>query len=151
MGWLGWPSRRTAGVAPGVNLCYFYLFIFYFKVCWRTHVLFGTTDTPVLDFWWRLLWGSEPERLLPYSLLAKMNVMYISQDPLLVLHMPTSWWPAHSQSLPHMHVQRLDLARIRTGNHHCAGLHVTFTFEIWVRSLVDYIQRRHLQKSLAPN
>ena len=28
--------------------------------CW-THVHFGATDTPVSNFWWRLLWGSKPE------------------------------------------------------------------------------------------
>ena len=29
---------------------------------WRASVMFvGTTDTPVLDFWWRLPWVSKPE------------------------------------------------------------------------------------------
>ena len=42
--------------------------------------------------------------------------MYIPQDSPLVLHLPTSWQPAHSRSLPHMHVQRWDLAQIRTCN-----------------------------------
>ena len=37
---------------------------------------------------------------------AEANVMYIPQDPPLVLHLPTSWQPAHSRSLTHMHVQR---------------------------------------------
>ena len=27
---------------------------------------FGATGTPVLDFWWRLLWVSKPEWVLPY-------------------------------------------------------------------------------------
>ena len=48
---------------------------------------------------------------------AEANVMHIPQDPPLVLHMPTSWWLACSWSLPDMHVHRLDLAQIRTGNH----------------------------------
>ena len=55
--------------------------------------------------------------------------MYIPQDSPLVLHLPTSWRPARSQSLPHMHVQRWDLAQIRTCNrmnrrrtrYHCAS------------------------------
>ena len=55
--------------------------------------------------------------------------MYIPQDSPLVLHLPTSWRPAHSRSLPHMHVQRWDLAQIRTCNrtnrrrtrYHCAS------------------------------
>ena len=55
--------------------------------------------------------------VLPYSLFVEANVMYIPRDPPQVLHMPTSWQPAHSQSLPHMHVQRWDLPQIRTGNH----------------------------------
>ena len=37
---------------------------------------------------------------------------YIPQDLLLVLHVPTSWQPAHSRSLPNMHVRRWDLARV---------------------------------------
>ena len=73
--------------------------------------------------------GSKPEWVLPYSLLVEANVMYIPQDPPLVLHMLTSWQLAHSQSLPQMHVQRWDLARIRTSNcpdrrrtrYHCAS------------------------------
>ena len=43
--------------------------------------------------------------------------------------LPTSWWPARSWLLPHMHVQRWDLAQIRTCNrtnrrrtrYHCAS------------------------------
>ena len=52
-----------------------------------------------------------------------------SWDLPLVLHVPTSWWQVCSWSLPHMHVQRWDLAWIRMGNHphrrqtrnHCAS------------------------------
>ena len=55
--------------------------------------------------------------------------MYIPQDSPLVLDLPTSWQPACSRSLPHMHVQRWDLAQIRTCNctnrrrmrYHCAS------------------------------
>ena len=55
--------------------------------------------------------------------------MYIPQDSPLVLHLPTSWQPVRSRSLPHMHVQRWDLAQIRTCNrtnrrrkrYHCAS------------------------------
>ena len=39
-----------------------------FKSFWRTHMsFFGATGTPVLDFWWHLLWVSKPEWVLPYS------------------------------------------------------------------------------------
>ena len=37
----------------------------------------GATDTPVLDFWWYLLWVSKPEWVLPYSHLAEAYVIYI--------------------------------------------------------------------------
>ena len=64
-----------------------------------------------------------------FAIFAEANVMYIPQDSPLVLHLPTSWRPAHSRSLPHMHVQRWDLAQIRTCNrtnrrrmrYHCAS------------------------------
>ena len=64
-----------------------------------------------------------------FTIFVEANVMYIPQDSPLVLHLPTSWQPARSQSLPHMHVQRLDLAWIRTCNptdrrrtrYHCAS------------------------------
>ena len=64
-----------------------------------------------------------------FAMFAEANVMYIPQDSPLVLHLPTSWWPARSRSLPHMHVQRWDLAQIRTCNrtnrrrtrYHCAS------------------------------
>ena len=55
---------------------------------------FGATGTPVLDFWWRLLWVLKPESVLPYSIFEEVNVMYIPQDPPLVLHVLTSWQPA---------------------------------------------------------
>ena len=53
---------------------YVLFFLFFF---WRTHVsFFGPTGTPVLDFWWRLLWVLKPEWVLPYSLFwgGKCNV-----------------------------------------------------------------------------
>ena len=64
-----------------------------------------------------------------FAIFAEANVMYIPQDSPLVLHLPTSWQPARSQSLPHMHVHRWDLAQIRTCNrtnrrrtrYHCAS------------------------------
>ena len=55
---------------------------------------YGATGTPVLDSGWRLLWVSKPEWVLPYSLFAEANAMYILQKPPLVLHVPTSWQPA---------------------------------------------------------
>ena len=34
------------------------------------------------------------------------NLMYVPQDPPLVLHLLTSWRPARSQSCPHILLQR---------------------------------------------
>ena len=82
-------------------------FLFFLKFFFGGHMsFFGAAGTPVLDFWWRLLWGSKPEWVLPYSLFAEANVMYIPWDPPLVLHLPTSWWPVCSQSCPHILLQR---------------------------------------------
>ena len=41
---------------------------------WRTHVLFGATGTPGLDFWWHLFWVSKPESVLPYSLFLRRRM-----------------------------------------------------------------------------
>ena len=41
---------------------YFFLFIVFFLKIFGGHMSFyGATDTPVLDFWWRLFNGSKPE------------------------------------------------------------------------------------------
>ena len=37
----------------------------------------GATDTPVLVFWWRLLWVSKPEWVLPYLHLAEVYMLHI--------------------------------------------------------------------------
>ena len=45
-----------------VNTIYIYVRPTPFFNLWKTSVLFaGATDTPILDFWWRLLWVSKPE------------------------------------------------------------------------------------------
>ena len=49
-----------------------------------------------------------------FTIFAEANVMYIPQNSPQVLHLPTSWRLVRSRSLPHMHVQRWDLARFRT-------------------------------------
>ena len=108
------------------------LFFFFCKKksFWRTHVLFwghwyrcfGFLVTSPLGFKERV--GSA---LL--TIFAEANVMYIPWDSPLVLHLPTSWRPACSWSLPHMRVQRWDLARFRMCNrtnrrrtrYHCAS------------------------------
>ena len=62
----------------------------------------GATGTRVLDFL-VVYWVTRPEWVLPYWLfVGKCN----ATDPPLVLHLPTSWWPAHSRSCPHILLQR---------------------------------------------
>ena len=36
----------------------------------------GSTDTPILDFWWHLLWVLKPEWVLPYSSFAEAYVLH---------------------------------------------------------------------------
>ena len=53
-----------------VLILYFISFFFFLKFFLLGHIdmsFFGATGTPVLDFWWRLLWVSKPEWVLPYS------------------------------------------------------------------------------------
>ena len=71
--------------------CFYIFFYFFYKILADTCPFLGATGTPGLDFWWHLLWVSKPEWVLSFSLFAKVNVMYIPQDPPLVLHMTTSW------------------------------------------------------------
>ena len=104
--------------------------LLFLKSFWQTHVLFwghwypcfGFLVTSPLSFKARV--GSAL-----FAIFAEANVMYIPQDSPLVLHLPISWQPACSRSLPHMHVQRWDLARFQTCNcmnrrrmrYHCAS------------------------------
>ena len=48
---------------------------FFFLKFFGGHMSFlGATGTPVLDFWWRLLWVSKPEWVLPYSLFLRRRM-----------------------------------------------------------------------------
>ena len=80
----------------------FFSFFFKKKFLADTCPFFGATGTPVLDFWWRLLWVSK-DRVgsALFAIFAEANVMYIPQDPPLLLHLPTSWRPAQSVTSPH--------------------------------------------------
>ena len=74
----------------------------------------GTTGTPALDVTSSSGFQSQSLFcLIPFF--AEAKVMYIAQDPCLVLHMLTSWQPAHSWSLPHMHVQEVALGSDSNG------------------------------------
>ena len=61
--------RWNPPVAMARNLTMLLLFFTiippFWKKNWGGHMSFcEATDTPILDFWWRLLWVSEPEPLL---------------------------------------------------------------------------------------
>ena len=95
----------------------------------QTHMsFFGATGTPVLDFWWCILWVLKPEWVLPYSLFVEANVMYIPQDPPMVLHMPTSWQPASPPVLsPHT------VAEVRL-----PGFELVLSEYLWVRRSTNW-------------
>ena len=105
-------------------------FFFFFLSFWRTHVLFWGHWYPCFGFLVKSSLGFKARvGSVLFAIFAEANVMYIPQDSPLVLHLPTSWQPVRSQSLPHMHVQRWNLAQIRTCNrtnrrrtrYHCAS------------------------------
>ena len=55
---------------------------------WQTYVsYFGDTDTPILEYWWRLLGVSKPEWS---GSLAEASMIYIPRDPPPVLHLLNS-------------------------------------------------------------
>ena len=105
-------------------------FCFVFKFLVDTHVLFWGHWYPCFGFLVTSPLGLKARvGSALFAIFAEVNVMYIPQDSPLVLHLLTSWQPVHSRSLPHMHVQRWDLAQIRTCNctnrrrtrYHCAS------------------------------
>ena len=57
-------------------LTWFKGIFFFFKFLEDMSPFCGATDTPVLDFWWRLLWVSKPEWFLAYSSLAEAYVLH---------------------------------------------------------------------------
>ena len=71
------------------------------KVFWRTHVLFGGHWYPCFGFLVTSPLGFKARvGSALFAIFAEANVMYIPQDSPLVLHLPTSWRPARSRSLP---------------------------------------------------
>ena len=69
-------------------------FFVFFKLLEDTCPFCGATDTPVLDFWWRLPWVSKPRWT---RLHAFLPACYSSDSP-LVQHLLTSWQPAWQPS-----------------------------------------------------
>ena len=62
-------------------------FYFFLKKFFVGHMsICGATDTPVLDFWWRLLWVSKPQWVLPYSNYVEAYMIYVPWDSPLVWH-----------------------------------------------------------------
>ena len=72
----------------------FLIFIF-LKFLEDMSPFFGATDTPILDFWWHLLWVSETEWILTYSSLAEVYVLCYT-FPEIHLWCDTCW-PLGSQ------------------------------------------------------
>ena len=120
-------NHSTVAVNPGIISKYFFFFIKVFgghmSFFWgHWYTCFRFLVTSPLGFKARV--GSAL-----FAIFAEANVMYIPPDSPLVLHLLTSWQPACSRSLPHMHVQRWDLAWFRTCNrtnrrrtrYHCAS------------------------------
>ena len=62
------PSHPAHGTVIQYKFFLFFIFIIFFKFFFflsffvgHIHMsYFGATGTPVLDFWWRLLWVSKP-------------------------------------------------------------------------------------------
>ena len=79
--------------------------IFFFKSFWQTHVHFWGHWYPCFGFLVTSPQGFKA-RVGCLIRIAEANVMYITRDPPLVLHLPTSWRPAHSRSCPHILLQR---------------------------------------------
>ena len=105
-------------------------FLVFFKIFGGHMSFFGATGTPCFGFLVTSPLGFKASvGSALFAIFAEANVMYIPQDSPLVLHLPTSWQPACSRSLPHMHVQRWDLAWFQTCNrtnrrrtrYHCAS------------------------------
>ena len=77
------------------------LFFFFFKVFGGHMSFFGGHWYPCFGFLVTSLLGFKA-RVGCLIRIAEANVMYVPQDPPLVLHLPTSWRPARSQSCPHI-------------------------------------------------
>ena len=87
----------------------------------------GTTDTPILDFWWHFLWASKPQWVLTYLSLAEVYVLcYMfpeihlwcgTSQPLGILctmyHVP---W-----SLPHTCKACKAMMGLKTGSYHATA------------------------------
>ena len=70
----------------------FQFLLFFFKIL-LISPFYGATDTPVLDFWWCLLWVSKSKWVI-FLHLAEVYVIYVPWDSPLVWHLPISLQPA---------------------------------------------------------
>ena len=78
----------------------------FFKInfCW-THGHFGATDTPVLDFWWCLLWVSKPEWAALFTQFGRgvHDIHYLRFTSCATL-LPVYMASIAASRFPHMHV-----------------------------------------------
>ena len=102
------PSCLLAAFIPAYALSSSFVhFTFYVNILINLHIVIniliffwediipfcGATYTPVLNFWWYLLWVLKPEWAAIF-MLAGAYVLYIPSDSPLLWHLLTSWWPA---------------------------------------------------------
>ena len=79
-------------------------------------VIFGATDTPVLDFWWHLLWVSKPEW--------EVYMIYIPWDSPLVWHLlPVYMASIAACHFPQVHVSAEVGCWIWTADLVCSEMH----------------------------
>ena len=71
----------------------------------------STTDTPILVFWWCLLWVSKPEWAALFTPERHMRCTWNSP---LVKHLVISWQPAWQLSCSHLHTCEQALAGVTT-------------------------------------
>ena len=124
---------------------YVFFLFFVFEVFGGHISFFGATGSPVLDFWWHLLWVSKPEWVLPYLLFLRRRM----KCTLPMIHL---WCyicqPLGTQSVTSPH--REYLAQIRMGNHpdrrqtryHCASDPAVLSYVILVKGKV--LKRKRL-------
>ena len=80
--------------------------VFFFQSFWRTHVLFLGPLVPLFWISGDVSSGFQSQSGFCLIRIAEANVMYLPQDPPLVLHLLTSWKPARSWSCTHILLQR---------------------------------------------
>ena len=81
--------------------------------------------------------------------IAEANVMYIPRDPPLLLHLPTSWQPAHSWSCPHILLQRWGCRDSNSSKFKSyVFIHCLTTFKLYLPCLQSLTSQRRTPSNL---